>query len=105
MENRYHDLMTDRDFEYLHIERPRSLKSKADEKLMLQYFISKFYTSINAIREKCGYEARQKTLYVMAGLINLAGRMRMTYDQLESEMTYAIIDCAGWAATENMEAV
>ena len=98
MENKYHDLIADRDFENLQIRRPRSLESEADEKLMLQYFVSKFYMSINLIRKMYGYEDRQKTLYVMARLIEYARKLEMTYAELEREMISTIIDCSHWAS-------
>ncbi len=103
MVNKYHDLIADRDFENLRIERPRSLESETDEKLMLQYFISKFYMSINVIRKAYGYEARQRTLYVMAKLIGYARKLQMTYGELESEMIGIIIDCSHWAADKSEE--
>ena len=70
---------------------------------MLQYFISKFYMSINLIRKMYGYEARQKTLYVMARLIEYARKLEMTYAELEGEMISTIIECSHWADGESEE--
>ena len=97
MTQKYYDLIEDKEFEALDISKPGKLETEDDERLALQYIISTFRMSINAIRKMYGYEARQKTLYVISKFLGHARMTHIPVDDLEGQIAMLLLDCVNMA--------
>lgn len=104
MKQEYYDLVEDKEFEELNICKPEHFESDMDERFALQYFVSSFRMSINLIRRMYGYEARQKTLYVIARFLEHARATHIPFDELEGTIATLLIDCGNLAYQQQMQA-
>ena len=68
-----------------------------DVRLAHQYFVSDFRMSINLIRKMYGYEARQKTPYVICKFLEHARMMHIPFHELEGFIAKLLIGCGNMA--------
>ena len=104
MKQVYYDLVEDKELEELSIEKPERFETDMDERLALQYFVSYFRMSINLIRRMYGYEARQRTLYVIARFLKYARATHCPFEELEGNIAMIILDCGHLADQQQTEA-
>ena len=104
MAQAYYDLVEDKELEEISIDKPERFETDMDERLALQYFVNNFRLSINLIRRMYGYEARQKTLYVIARFLEHARAMRVPFEELEGNIAMILLDCGDIAYRQQTEA-
>ena len=97
MTQKYYDLIEDKELEELNISKPEKLETEMDERLALQYFVSNFRMSINLIRKMYGYEARQKTLYVIGKFLEHARITHIPFHELEGSIAMLLVGCGNMA--------
>ena len=104
MAQSYYDLVEDKELEELSIDKPERFETDMDERLALQYFVNNFRLSINVIRRMYGYEARQKTLYVIARFLEHARATHIPFEELEGNIAMLLLDCGNIADQQQTEA-
>lgn len=100
----YFDLIEDKELGDLNIRKPERFETDMDERLALQYFVSKFRMSINLIRRMYGYEARQKTLCMIARFLEVAREKHIPFEDLEGSIAMLLIDCGNIVSQMQTEA-
>lgn len=88
---KYNDLTSHRDFQRIPLTLPANLSEPINRKLAVQYFASKYYNSLNIICRTHGYEARQRTLYAIAELVQLYSEQPQQ-DQLERDVASMVYE-------------
>ncbi len=97
MAQAYYDLIEDKEFGDLRIRKPEHFETDMDERLALQYFVNRYRMSINLIRRMYGYEARQKTLCMIARFLEFARKKQIPFEDLEGNIAMLLIDCSNIA--------
>ena len=78
---------------------PEKLETEEDLWLAAQHYISEYHLSINTIRKMYGYEARQRTLYVIFKFLEKAMGDHVPLQQIEDTVPSVILFCANNAET------